>query len=601
MGYVPEGNLLPLYNNAQPGIEASSSSLRDAVQAMSLTVNENYDFTTGLINAGTLSRLGVVNVLDYGAKGDGITNDSAAFRTAIDYCVSNNLVLQVPPGIFMVDSQTLRIYIAAGKSCIIRGSGRNSIIKRIDKSITANHQQMIRFFAQEGDIESIDISNLSFDGNARGNPLPDGAGNYHWEHCAVMRISGSLSGQIKNVRLDNLWFTDPVADNIWFAGEDDCYIDHAIVTNIYAENRNRVRSDITITGGMVSCNVSNIVVTSFEVELNQPYRGDSPFVLNMVNVESGFFDVEGRNMFLSGSNINTRRFLIQRGTYRFENSTFILDSLSVERRINYGDTVFSGCTFIYSVGPENEISDLSTYYEMDLRFINCKFVIDSPDPDFTVNPSSRGRAIYTRTYANQKVTVIDCVFDPRFRTSVYSDRTGYLNLKDNIYGGKDNAIRLASQTSLPCKAIIEGGNWDNVQGAFLQIAVGVDGLELQLIDIATDVFGFLGVTPVTTIIPKVNSRIIYTNGTPSGGGFRGDTARRREPLHGQAYEWVATTTSTNNALWRMSKQAGIASGPTANRPVPNATDIGLQYLDTTLGYLIFWNGSSWRDYSGNSV
>jgi len=43
MGYVPEGNLLPLYNNAQPGIEASSSSLRDAVQAMALTVNENFD------------------------------------------------------------------------------------------------------------------------------------------------------------------------------------------------------------------------------------------------------------------------------------------------------------------------------------------------------------------------------------------------------------------------------------------------------------------------------------------------------------------------------------------------------------------------------
>lgn len=37
-----------------------------------------------------------VNVLDFGAKGDGITDDTDAFKNAIEYCISNNVGLYVP-------------------------------------------------------------------------------------------------------------------------------------------------------------------------------------------------------------------------------------------------------------------------------------------------------------------------------------------------------------------------------------------------------------------------------------------------------------------------------------------------------------------------
>lgn len=39
---------------------------------------------------------GFVNVLDFGAKGDGVTDDTKAFTDAIDHCITNNVGLYVP-------------------------------------------------------------------------------------------------------------------------------------------------------------------------------------------------------------------------------------------------------------------------------------------------------------------------------------------------------------------------------------------------------------------------------------------------------------------------------------------------------------------------
>lgn len=38
------------------------------------------------------------------------------------------------------------------------------------------------------------------------------------------------------------------------------------------------------------------------------------------------------------------------------------------------------------------------------------------------------------------------------------------------------------------------------------------------------------------------------------------------------------------------------SGPTAGRPV--VTGIGISFFDTTLGYMIWWNGAAWVDDTG---
>lgn len=72
-GRVPTANLTALYDNTTPGTTADPAALDNAVADVVQTINDNYDFVTGLISAGTLSRLGVVNVKDYGASGSANT------------------------------------------------------------------------------------------------------------------------------------------------------------------------------------------------------------------------------------------------------------------------------------------------------------------------------------------------------------------------------------------------------------------------------------------------------------------------------------------------------------------------------------------------
>lgn len=42
------------------------------------------------------------------------------------------------------------------------------------------------------------------------------------------------------------------------------------------------------------------------------------------------------------------------------------------------------------------------------------------------------------------------------------------------------------------------------------------------------------------------------------------------------------------------------SGTTSERPT-NGLEIGSYYFDTTLGYMIWYNGSGWVDAAGSSV
>ena len=51
----------------------------------------------------TGSSTGEISVLDFGAKGDGVTNDTPAFQTAVDYCQANKRTLYIPSYSYFLD------------------------------------------------------------------------------------------------------------------------------------------------------------------------------------------------------------------------------------------------------------------------------------------------------------------------------------------------------------------------------------------------------------------------------------------------------------------------------------------------------------------
>ncbi len=68
-----------------------------------LSWNSNQFYVTGQTNISLLTN-GPVNVKWFGAKGDGITDDTAAIQTAINYAATNGVPLKIPKGTYIVSS-----------------------------------------------------------------------------------------------------------------------------------------------------------------------------------------------------------------------------------------------------------------------------------------------------------------------------------------------------------------------------------------------------------------------------------------------------------------------------------------------------------------
>lgn len=104
-GYVPSSPLSTLYSNTTAGTPASPDAVDGAVQAIVTTVNENFDFAAGLISAGTLSKLGIINVKDYGVEGDGTTDDYTDLNNLITTTINGaEATILFPKGTYKISS-----------------------------------------------------------------------------------------------------------------------------------------------------------------------------------------------------------------------------------------------------------------------------------------------------------------------------------------------------------------------------------------------------------------------------------------------------------------------------------------------------------------
>jgi hypothetical protein len=96
-----------------------------------------------------------VNVLDYGAVGDGVTNSSTAFQNALN---SGASVLYVPAGTYLVQNVTI------SSSVRIYGDGPSSIIKSIP-SVVGSNSYSTNIFTTSTGLSDVIFSNLTLNGS----------------------------------------------------------------------------------------------------------------------------------------------------------------------------------------------------------------------------------------------------------------------------------------------------------------------------------------------------------------------------------------------------------------------------------------------------
>lgn len=144
-------------------------------------------------NATTKSFDGVIDVRAFGAKGDGITNDTAAIQAAVD-CGSNDVYFST--GTYLI-AATAGVGVTISSSITLFGDGDTSIIKSIPTLIGSYYYSNNLFTTIMG-LDNLTFDNLTFDGSGTGS----GGGG------AVSEYSLILTYNVQKLIFSNLTITE---------------------------------------------------------------------------------------------------------------------------------------------------------------------------------------------------------------------------------------------------------------------------------------------------------------------------------------------------------------------------------------------------------
>lgn len=168
--------------------------------------------------------MGVFNVLDYGATGDGVTDDTAAIQAAISAAPAGATVF-FPAGVYLVSSP---VRLRGGLSYVGEGlaTGSGAVIRQKDGSNITGAAGRSGVLASDAFLDDASlcgdpvlVKGLHIDGNAAGNPTSDASGivlNAFWS------------------RIEDCYFTDNPAHGILLTDYTD---DGSYVSNSCSENR----------------------------------------------------------------------------------------------------------------------------------------------------------------------------------------------------------------------------------------------------------------------------------------------------------------------------------------------------------------------------
>ncbi len=439
-------------------IPAGTTILPLSLTTIDDSINENEESLTLLISNPLNAALDTLNtftgiILDndrtnlmnvktgFGAKGDGLTDDTPAIQNAIDSLSENGGgVLLFPPGAYLVSSVNLKENITY--------EGYGATIIRPD-SMDKWTRTFISYYSGDSDSKPFIIKGLSFDGNS-----PNQGAYKHWEleqaHLMMFYGDTSKSGHCVGF-VEDCFMRNGVGDGVSVYTNADVTIYNCEAVDVF-------RGGFVAGGGHSRLRVFKFNAragelldpTGFDIEVDgQGFGKDYTLdvVMDGVNCQSGDFDVAllGGSVVANNCNSAGTFYCFSGGgisTLKFTNCSIVIGGADSYQRIIWpGSLTFENCTFTVS-RYSKEICDFygfdiwwnhagfeERYNNQSVIFRNCTFMTDG-----TLKNSDELRAIHTRFDSPENNNVLTLegnnVISSDFDKGLYMEDGGKWIIKD---------------------------------------------------------------------------------------------------------------------------------------------------------------------------
>lgn len=248
-----------------------------------------------------------INIMAFGAKGDGSTDDTSSIANAFSFANQSGNCVYIPKGTFMTHTIT-----AITSGTCIKGSGINSILKSIDGSTVIDGSGSI--------LSRIVIRDLSIDVN--GTSFPASSGNGIYLHTSPYPVYNTI--------IDNVTITDSNGKAVYLPNEFS-----TVISNVRASSNND---------------------NAFEVQGSITTTFLNTYALKVGTGKAGYRIYDGRPTFISangisGGGVNTDwgvfgRSISEDGVETYVDATLIGSNLEDFSRYGIRLKVASAATFI---------------------------------------------------------------------------------------------------------------------------------------------------------------------------------------------------------------------------------------------------------------
>jgi hypothetical protein len=411
------------------------------------TVNYNQG-GTGAVTRTVQARLrDYVSVKDFGAVGDGVTNDAPAVQACLNYCVANNKIAYAPSGTYLLNA---KIAVTGCNRIGIIGDGSGlTVFKRGDNVIASSFTEMLSFTSAAAANASFIGRGFSVDGNARGNQIPvsitpvsgtflvgealvgkdntigtvasgqlkftkfltqmtagetiTGATSgatatvvstvnpFLWQQSHCVRIAPSGLRGFGQVVFEDIYGYDPTADVLGVGGSSTNTCGELMFSDIVVDFRQRVRSDITITACYDVVSIVNCSLTKTEIELNS-FNASQDHSTNIANLVTESLDLsaEGSTDLTGWPKLNVSNTIVKTFAYSqnfaasYSNCSF---TLTEAFRLVRGFAEFNNCKFFVAASFVTSSATQGVLYEAasntNTRFTAFRGCVFDADPAAT--------------------------------------------------------------------------------------------------------------------------------------------------------------------------------------------------------------------------